>query len=119
LESTLAYIQAQLWAVIGLLVIFIVTNILCNIAKGRNPYRPNFKSMWETNRLDELLSSSAAYRRKYPNSSDAHYFAIKALLATGRLAEARELATRLQTIEPTLAKATEEWLDLISSKQGG
>jgi len=117
MDRTLAFVEIQLWVVICLQVVFFLTNFLCNLynrrRQGSEPFKPNFKYLWERNELDKLLEVSAKYRSQFPNSADAHYFAIKALLAKSRFLEARVLVGHLAQIEPTLKTAVAEWLLVI------
>jgi hypothetical protein len=121
LEHSFAFIETQLWVVIVLLAAFVVGNILCNLlnckARGPRPFSPNLRDLWERNQLDKLLVEAARYRSKFPNNADAHYFAIKALIAKKRYAEAHDLASHLAQIEPKLNDVIQSWLALIDRMQ--
>jgi hypothetical protein len=123
LEHSLAFVETQLWVVISLLALFVVGNILCNLfnckARGSRPFSPNFRLLWERNQLDELLVEAARYRSKFPNNADAHYFAIKALIAKKMYPEARQLASHLAMIEPKLSNVIQDWLAHIERAQAG
>ena len=122
MESALVFVELQLWAVIALLVLFVSGNILCGLynrkKQGSDPFKPQFKTLWERNELDKLLSVSARYRTKFPNNVDAHYFALKALLAQKRYVEARDLSNHLVSIEPELSTAMQKWFAVTDGVQG-
>ena len=118
MEQRLALIEVQLWFVLAGLLLLLATNIVFGVRNRKKlstdeGRKPNFKYLWERNEIEKLLTVSRAYRERFPNSSDAHYFAIKALVAQQRFAEARELACHLAQIEPKLTDAIQEWFELI------
>jgi hypothetical protein len=117
LERTLVIVETQLWIIIVLLVLLVAGNILCGIYNRRmqrsGTSSPQFKDLWERNELDQLLSEAERYRGKFPNNTDAHMYAIKALLAKKKYSEARELISHLAQIEPTLNTLIQKWLELI------
>jgi len=123
LEHSFAFIETQLWVVITLLAVFVVGNILCNLlnckARGSRPFTPDLRSLWERNKLDELLVEAARYRSKFPNNADAHYFAIKALIAKKMYPQAQDLAKHLAMIEPKLGDVIQDWFALIERAQAG
>ena len=115
MEASLAFVQIQLWVVIALLVIFIVSNLLCNLEQRRR--KSNLLKMWDRNELDELLDACALRRKKFPNHPDGYYFAAKALAAKHDYQGAKAMLERLIEIEPKLGKPTVEWIEAIDYAQ--
>ncbi|BFI95845.1 MAG: hypothetical protein RSP_13550 [Rhodanobacter sp.] len=111
----------QLWAVIALLLYCIASSILSALYNRKrqdsDSFKSQFKYLWESNELDKLLSETERYRNKFPNNVDAHYFAIKALLAKKRFSEARDLSKNLAKIEPELDTVIQKWLAITERDQ--
>ena len=118
----LAFIQAQLWVVMGLFAVLVVGNFICmrlrRTEDRKRADRPQFGTMWEKDQLDELLSVADRHLSEYPNSQDALYFSAKVLIAKGRFSEARPRVERFQRLEPTMRDAWQPMLDAINSGVG-
>ena len=119
MADQLAFIQTQLWIVMGLFAVLVVGNFICmrlrRSEEKKRTDRPQFGTMWEKDQLDELLSVADHHLREYPNSQDALYFSAKALMAKGRFSEARPRVERFQRLEPTMKDAWQPMLDTIDS----
>ena len=104
MASDLAFIKLQLWAVIGLLAFFIVSNILCRVFNCGQPRGENFGDLWDRGEVDKLLERAELRLRERPHDIGALYYGSRALMAKGRFAEARKHLERLSAIEPSLKK---------------
>jgi cytochrome c-type biogenesis protein CcmH/NrfG len=113
MQEDLAFVQLQLWVVIGLLGVFVLTNIYCYLAtrQQRKSDEPSFSSMWDKDQLDNLIQRSQEYLRKYPNHQSALYFGAKALIARRRFSEARINLEKLSEIEPSLRSSYQDMID--------
>ena len=122
MADQLAFIQTQLWIVMGLFTVLVVGNFICMRLRRSDQKmrkdRPQFGTMWDKNQLDELLSVADRHLREYPNSQDALYFSAKALMAKGRFSEARSRVERFKRLEPTMQDAWQPMLDAIDSGLG-
>jgi tetratricopeptide (TPR) repeat protein len=115
MQHDLAFVQNQLWAVIALIGLFIVTNFLCNLQQRKR--KSDLLKMWDRNELDKLLEACSARRKKFPNHPDGYYFAAKALAAKHDYPAAKAMLERLMEIEPKLGKPTIAWIDAIDHDQ--
>jgi hypothetical protein len=112
MEQDLAFIQVQLWVVIGLFAVFVLTNVLVATTRRREKTKePRFGQMWDKDQLDELIRQSEQYLREYPNHQTALYFGAKALIVKKRFSEARKNLDKLSEIEPGLRSSYEELIE--------
>ena len=114
MEEQLTFIQYQLWAVIGLLAAFVITNLICYYTKKTEEPESDFSALWDKGEIDELLIKAKKHLASFPNNSSALYFYSRALITKEQYIEAKELLERLLVNEPTLRKDIQETLDSIS-----
>ena len=115
MESDLSFIQTQLWVVIGLLVLFVASNILCQVwnrqsAKAEKS-APKFGEMFDKNEFDQLLSTADSHLRTYPNHHSALYFSAQALMSRGSYPEAHRRFQRIVELDPTMRSSIQPFLD--------
>jgi cytochrome c-type biogenesis protein CcmH/NrfG len=112
MQQELAFIQIQLWVVIGLLAVFVLTNLYVATTRRRGkPDEPRFGQMWDKNQLDELILKSEEHLREYPNHQSALYFGAKALIVRKRFSEAQRKLDKLLQIEPGLRSSYQDMID--------
>ena len=112
MEQDLAFIQVQLWVVIGLFAVFVLTNVLVATTRRRkNTEEPRFGQMWDKDQLDKLIRESEEYLREYPNHQGALYFGAKALIVRKRYSEARRNLDKLSKIEPSLRSSYQDMIE--------
>lgn len=110
MQSDLAQIKILLWVIIGLMVFFVVGNILCRVFNCGKPRRTNYGDLWEKGKLENLLAKAQARLHDYPNDVDALYFTAKVLNFKGLYSSARTYIERMMLIDPTLYKIGGDWL---------
>jgi len=114
MEEQLNFMQYQLWAVLGLFAVFIITNLICYYGKKSEKPETDFSELWNKGEIDELLTKAKSHLASYPNETSALYFYSKALITKEQYQEAKELLEKLLVNEPTLKKDIQETLDSIS-----
>ena len=105
MEGKLDLIITQNWILLGLLVIVVICNFICNFYFNRQQKSkrddPDFSNLWETDQIDTLLEKSEEFIKKYPNRIDAFYFRAKALKKLGKNDEAKKCYERVAQIDPS------------------
>jgi len=119
MEADIAQIKILLWVIIGLQIFFIASNILCRIFGCGQRKNPNYKSLWQRGKIDEILSKTKGRLESHPRDVDALYFRSKALIASGLHEDARRAIEELVHAEPSLAKVGNDWLLVLDKKSGG
>jgi len=120
MEQEIEFIQYQLWFLIGVLALVVITNVICYFSrKSDEDNSPNFSKMWDKGQLDELVTKARECLLKYPNKQDALYFGAKAMIAQRKnLDEARKYLERFVKLEPSFSEAMQESINEINKLQG-
>ena len=105
MEDELAFVQLQLWVVIGLLAFFVLTNILCRIFGCEWSDEKVYAKMWQKGEIDKLLRAAELRLAENPHDIGALYFGARAMVARGRYDDARKHLERLSIVEPSLRRA--------------
>ena len=115
MASEMSFVQTQLWVVIGLLVSFVASNILCQIWNRRaardERSKPKFGEMFDKDELDELLAAAGSYLQTYPNDHSALYFSAQTLMSRGSYNEAHRRFKRIVELDPTMRSSIQPYLD--------
>lgn len=114
MEDELAFVQLQLWVVIGLLAFFVLTNLLCRIFGCEWSDEKIYAKMWQKGEVDKLLKLAELRLAENPHDIGALYFGARAMVARGRNDDARRLLERLSVIEPSLRSACQEEIGELS-----
>jgi len=113
MESEVAFIQTQLWIVIGLLVLFIVSNILCRVFGCGERKEDDFGDLWDKGEVDEVLRKAESRLLERPHDIGALYFGARAMIARGRNLEARALLQRLSVLEPSFRQTCADEIEAL------
>lgn len=119
MEADIAQIKALLWVILGLLVFFVASNILCRIFNCGQPREDRFGDLWQKGRIDELIGKTRIRLQEHPHDVSALYFGAKALASHGLYDSARSYIQRLMLIEPTLHESCKEQLNAIERMKNG
>jgi len=113
------FVQNQLWAVIALLTVLIVSTVVCNLTRKaeKKTESEKFPELWELGKLDDLIVRSTDYLKEYPNNVNALYFGAKALVVRKQYIEVKERVSKLFEIEPSLKEAVKEILEEIENAE--
>ena len=115
MASDISFVQTQLWVVIGLLVFFVASNIMCQVWNRRTARdekaKPKFGEMFDKDELDELLTAADAYLETYPNDHSALYFSAQTLMSRGSYDEAHRRFKRIVELDPTMRSSIQAYLD--------
>jgi hypothetical protein len=118
LEADIAQIKVLLWIILGLLLLFVVGNILCRIFNCGQSREDRFGDLWQKGQIEELINRTRIRLQEHPHDISALYFGAKALAASGLHESARTYIHRLMLIEPALHAACKEQLDAIDRLSG-
>jgi len=116
MESDLAQIKYLLWAILGLQVFFIASNVVCNLYGCGRKAKPKYNDLLERGKLDEVLAQTKKRLETHPHDIDALYFRAKALMASGLPMSARPVIEQLIVAEPSLAKVAGKMLEAIDGR---
>lgn len=119
MEADIAQIKLLLWVILGLLVFFVVSNILCRIFNCGQPRNGKFGELWQKGQIDDLIVKTKLRLQEHPHDVSALYFGAKALAASGLYDSAKGYIKRLMLIEPTLHDECKEQLDAIDRMASG
>jgi hypothetical protein len=119
MEADLAQIKMLLWAILGLLALFVTSNILCHIFKCGQSADEKYGDMWQRGHIDELIEKTRVRLSEHPHDISALYFGAKALAASGMHESAMAYIRRLMIIEPTLREECEIQLAAIQEAANG
>ena len=119
MASELDFIQLQLWVVIGLLLFFIISNVLCHILGCGETKAQRFGEMYDKGEIDKLLKKAESRLRERPHDIGALYFGANAMMAKGRHKEARANLERVSLIEPSLKELCAEEIAAIDRASVG
>ena len=119
MEADISQIKALLWVILGLLVLFVVSNVLCRIFNCGQPRDDKFGDLWQQGKTDDLIAKTRARLQEHPHDISALYFGAKALAATGLHDSARTYIKRLMLVEPTLHEECKEQLEAIDRMASG
>jgi len=113
------FVQNQLWAVIALLTVLVVSTVVCNLTRKREEKTESekFPELWELGKLDDLIARSTDYLKEYPNNVNALYFGAKALVVRKQYNDAKERVSKLSEIEPSLKETVKEILEEIDNAE--
>lgn len=115
MSSELAFIKLQLWIVIGMLLLFMISNILCLIIDRNDKRQQRFGEMLDRGELDKLIEKSESRLRSHPHDVGALYYGARAMMAKARYEEARANLERITLIQPTLREACQKEIAEIDS----
>jgi tetratricopeptide (TPR) repeat protein len=119
MESDIAQIKLLLWIILGLMALFVASNILCRIFNCGQPRPPHFADLWNRGKIDELILKAEQHLREFPQDMDALFFGAKALAAKGLFVEARSYLQRLLVSDPTLRELCTKELKAIDEMANG
>jgi hypothetical protein len=113
METDITQIKILLWVILGLLVFFVASNILCRLLDCGKSRKEKFGDMWQKGQIDDLLAKTRLRLQEHPHDISALYFGAKALMASGLYDSARIYVQRLMLLEPTLIEQCKQQLDAI------
>jgi hypothetical protein len=119
MQADIVQIKVLLWVILGLLVFFVASNILCRIFGCGRPSDEKFGDLWQQGKTQDLIAKTRLRLQSHPHDISALYFGAKALAVTGFHDSAREYIRRLMLIEPTLHKECTEQLEAIDKMASG
>lgn len=119
MEADIAQIKLLLWVVLGLLVFFVASNVLCRIFKCGQARADRFGDLWQKGQIDDLITKTRLRLQEHPHDISALYFGAKALAASGLHDSARTYIKRLMLVEPTLQEECKEQLAAIDRLSSG
>jgi cytochrome c-type biogenesis protein CcmH/NrfG len=113
MQEQLDFIQLQLWLLVSLFSLLILTNVICYLKRNESNKRdePAFSLMWDKDQLEELIEKARTYLQQYPNHQSALYFGAKALIVKQQFGEAAGYLERLSRIEPSLRDGYQDMID--------
>ena len=119
MASDLEQIKALLWAILGLQVFFIASNILCRVFGCGDRKKGQYNDLWQRRKIDKILSITEQRLATHPNDVDSLYFRAKALIASGLSESARSTIKQLMAAEPSLASVCQDWLAAMDKSHSG
>ena len=117
MEADLSQIKIMLWILLGLQAVFISLNLLCKFIGCGERKKIDYGDLLDRGHLEDVIEKTRARLESHPRDVDALYFHAKALLASGRLEQARIEIGRLWDLEPALSRVCKEWLDAIDARE--
>lgn len=119
MADDISQIKILLWVILGLLVFFVASNILCRIFNCGQPRDEKFGDLWQKGQIDDLIVMTRLRLQAYPHDISALYYGAKALAASGLHDSAKVYIKRLMLIEPTLHDECKEQLEAIDRMASG
>lgn len=115
MEEQLQFIQYQLWGLIGLFLVLVLTNVICYLTRQNTNSTEDerFREMWEKGQIDKLAEEAEQYLQKYPNNANALYFGARALILKRRFPTAKSWFRKLAEISPSLSETVSEEIQAI------
>lgn len=112
MEADIAQIKMLLWIILGLLVFFIASNILCRILNCGQP-DDKLGDLWQKGKTQKVIEKARLRLQEHPHDISALYYGAKALATAGLHDSARIYLKRLMLIEPALHDECKVQLDAI------
>ena len=119
MEADIAQIKLLVWVILGLLVFFVISNLLCKIFNCGEGHARTFNKLLDQGKFDLLITKSQHRLKTQPYDVPALYFGGMALAAMGRYEEARSSIRRLMTVSPALHKQCTEDLEAFDRMERG
>lgn len=117
MEDKLDLIVLQNWILLALLLGLLANTIFFNLRNRRMLTKEvSFSNLWESDKIEELLSESDAILNRYPNRVDAIYYRARALRKIGNDEKALEYFQRLANVDPSFREEAERQIHDIQSK---
>lgn len=117
MEGKLDIIIIQNWVLLALLLGLLVNTIFANWRNRQMLSKEiSFSNLWESDRIDELLSASDAILNKYPNRVGAIYYRARALRKISNDEKALEYFKKLAVVDPSFREKAERQINDIQSK---
>jgi hypothetical protein len=118
-EAQLDQIILLLWIVLGLFgisSIFKIIHFFQHLNKEIDE-APDLYDLFEKDKLDEVIKESALLLSQRPNHVAALWCGAKAYFAQENFSKAKDLATRLGKVEPSLFGEVNEFLEAIEERK--
>lgn len=115
MEGQLQFIQYQLWALIGLFLALVLTNVVCYLTRRATPSSNDdrFREMWDRNQIDKLAKEAEQYLQQYPNNTNALYYGARAMVVKRRFPTAKAWLRKLSETNPSLSEMVEDEIQAI------
>ena len=118
MAGDLAQIKMLLWAILGLQLLWIASNVLCRVFGCGEKQHTNYGELLDRGKVQEVLEQTRKRLESHPRDVDALYFHSKALIAAGLVESARRHIERLMLVEPALISTCKEWLAALDADDG-
>jgi thioredoxin-like negative regulator of GroEL len=118
-DAELSQIKILLWVILGLQLLFVVSNILCRILGCGEQEKTSFRDLMDQGKIQEVLDLTKKRLETHPRDVDALYFRTKALIASGLTESARRHISQLMIAEPSLISVCKDWLEALDAEQAG
>jgi hypothetical protein len=111
-EAQLDHITFLLWIVLalfGVSTVFKIIHFFQHLKKEKDD-EPDLYALFERDKIEEVITQSELILSQRPNHVAALWCGAKAYFVQDNLIKAKELATRLGKVEPSLIKEANEFV---------
>lgn len=110
MQPDIAHITHLLWAILGLLIFLVVSNILCQVFGCSTKRELDYTKLLAKGEYDGIIGYTEKRLKEYPYDKNALYFRAKALMFTGRIDAVKDCVRKLGETDIYLARSSAKWL---------
>jgi len=112
MEDQLNFIQNQLWALLTLMFLFVLSNVYCYITKNdEKKKKDDLERMWEQGNINDLINQSEKILQENPYNFDALFYGAKAMASQNNYEDAIKQYKKIIEIEPGFRSSMQSQID--------